>query len=154
MIQPGGMSPFASSPLPVAELGIRWNSFHLFRRFILAIPESIRSDTRIAKPPRCGRNIPRMRVFLSGLRAYCKLKTVNPPTTSGPTQPPRRYSFPDPPSMVLAPVPTPRPTTMTKSSPAPASMELLNRFESLWQFAHVEVVEPTNNLRNANFGNG
>ena len=29
---------------------------------------------------------------------------------------------------------------MTKSPPVPASMELLNRFESLWQFAHVEGV--------------
>ena len=31
---------------------------------------------------------------------------------------------------------------------------LLDRFESLWQFAHVDGVEPTNNLQNANFGNG
>ena len=30
-----------------------------------------------------------MSVFLSGLRADCKLKTVNPPTNSGPTQPPK-----------------------------------------------------------------
>ena len=53
--------------------------------------------------------------------------------------------------MVL--MPTPTPTTMTKSSPALALMELVNRFESLWQFAHVEGGEPTNNLANANFGN-
>lgn len=30
---------------------------------------------------------------------------------------------------------------------------LLNRFESVWQFAHVEGVEPTNKLQSANFGN-
>ena len=54
-----------------------------------SIPESIRSDTRIARPPKCGRNILRMSVMLSGLRADCKVKTVNPPTNSGPTQPPK-----------------------------------------------------------------
>ena len=30
-----------------------------------------------------------MSVIQSGLRADCKLKTVNPPTNSGPTQPPK-----------------------------------------------------------------
>lgn len=30
-----------------------------------------------------------MNVILSGLRPDCKLKTVNPPTNSGPTQPPK-----------------------------------------------------------------
>ena len=30
-----------------------------------------------------------MRLILSGLRADCKLKTMNPPTNSGPTQPPK-----------------------------------------------------------------
>lgn len=30
-----------------------------------------------------------MSVILSGLRADCKLKTVNAPTNSGPTQPPK-----------------------------------------------------------------
>ena len=54
-----------------------------------AIPESIRSKTRIARTPRCRRNIHRIIIILSRLRADCKVKTVNPPTNSGPTQPPR-----------------------------------------------------------------
>ena len=35
------------------------------------------------------RNTPRMSIILSGLRADCKVKTVNLPTNSGPTQPPK-----------------------------------------------------------------
>ena len=32
---------------------------------------------------------PRIIIIISGLRADCKVKTVNPPTNSGPTQPPK-----------------------------------------------------------------
>jgi len=54
-----------------------------------ATPESIRSNTRIARPPRGGQNNTHVNIILSDLRADCKVKTVNPSTNSGPTQPPK-----------------------------------------------------------------